>query len=114
VQEQGQFLMRLGLGDRVQAIIDRATTSEDQAMASFSAMKMLVAPEHMGTKFKVLCISPSIDLAVGFEHIAQTADASVGSIPAPLAVVGEMLEFPPPSTASESSEGDLSPPSNQK
>lgn len=54
---QGEFLMRMGIAERLSALIDLPQTSEEQAEQLFDAFTMLVAPEHMGTKFKALAIS---------------------------------------------------------
>lgn len=46
---QGQFLMSLGAGNRVEALIDDDETTEDQAENLFTAFERLVSAEHMGT-----------------------------------------------------------------
>lgn len=53
---QGQFLMAMGIVDRVMQLIDQDEVSEDEAQAIVDAMKMLVEGEKMGEKFKVLGI----------------------------------------------------------
>lgn len=58
--------MRMGVVDRLSRLIDLPTTSEDQAQQMFKSMKMLVAAEHMGEKFKVLCVSSESAFATGF------------------------------------------------
>lgn len=45
---QGQFLMSLGAGDRVEALIDDDDTTEQQAEDLFAAFERLVSPEQMG------------------------------------------------------------------
>jgi len=54
---QGQFLMSLGAGNRVEALIDDDETTEDQAENLFTAFERLVSAEHMGERFKVLAVS---------------------------------------------------------
>lgn len=51
---QGQWLMQLGAVERVQQLIDLPETSEEQANALVSSLKMLVDPAVMGSRFKVL------------------------------------------------------------
>jgi SAM-dependent MidA family methyltransferase len=61
---QGEFLMRLGLGARTQALIaarpDRARTLQRQ-------LARLTAPDQMGSLFKVLAIHPRSGPPPGFE-----------------------------------------------
>lgn len=51
---QGQWLMQMGAVERVQQLIDKPGTSEEQANTLVSSLKMLVDPAVMGSKFKVL------------------------------------------------------------
>lgn len=70
---QGEFLMRMGVADRVQQLLDSDDTSDEQAEHLFSSFNYLVAPEHMGQKFKVLCIaSPQLPPIDAFEPPPQT------------------------------------------
>jgi NADH dehydrogenase [ubiquinone] 1 alpha subcomplex assembly factor 7 len=56
LQSQGEFLVSLGVVQRVQQLIDLESTSEEDANLLFRGLKMLVQPEHMGKKFKVMQI----------------------------------------------------------
>ena len=53
---QGAFLMRLGVAERLRRVMELPSTTDAQAARMFEDFKLLVAPEHMGTKFKVLCL----------------------------------------------------------
>jgi len=65
---QGDFLMRMGVVQRVEQLLDSEETSDQQADNLFSSLKYLVQPEHMGQKFKVLCIaSPTLPPLQAFE-----------------------------------------------
>jgi SAM-dependent MidA family methyltransferase len=59
LQTQGQFLMRMGIAERLQRVIDLPQTTEEQADKLFEAFKVLVgqAPGQMGCKFKTICIA---------------------------------------------------------
>jgi len=61
---QGEFLLRLGMGARTQALIaarpDRAQTLQRQ-------LARLTAPDQMGSLFKVLAIHPRAEPPPGFE-----------------------------------------------
>jgi NADH dehydrogenase [ubiquinone] 1 alpha subcomplex assembly factor 7 len=57
---QGEFLLRLGLGERRERLIERATPA--QAVSIASAASRLVDPRQMGVLFKVLAIT-SAELA---------------------------------------------------
>ena len=61
---QGQFLGALGLQDRLGMLIAH---NPDKAEALFSGAQKLVAPDGMGTRFKVICLaSAGLPLPVGF------------------------------------------------
>lgn len=63
---QGEFLERLGIGQRTQALMSRATDSQREDL--ISAHKRLVSPEEMGNLFKVICAThPDHPIAAGFE-----------------------------------------------
>ena len=65
---QGDFLMRMGIVDRVQQLLDSEQTSDEQALALVKSLKYLVEPEQMGQKFKVMSIaSPKISTVTCFE-----------------------------------------------
>jgi NADH dehydrogenase [ubiquinone] 1 alpha subcomplex assembly factor 7 len=52
---QGEFLLRLGLGERRERLIERATPAQAASIAS--AASRLVDPRQMGVLFKVLAIT---------------------------------------------------------
>ncbi len=54
---QGQFLMNMGITQRVEQLINADHVSDDDASQLFESMKMLIMPEMMGTKFKVMIVS---------------------------------------------------------
>jgi NADH dehydrogenase [ubiquinone] 1 alpha subcomplex assembly factor 7 len=58
---QGNFLMRMGAGEMVINSIEQPETTEEQAEKLSDALKYLILPEHMGEKFKVLCLSKKRD-----------------------------------------------------
>ena len=58
---QGEFLMRMGASEMVIALIEKDSTTEEQANAFFKALKFLVSPEHMGDRFKVMAIGRKRD-----------------------------------------------------
>ena len=58
---QGEFLMRMGASDMVIALIEKESTTEEQANAFFKALKFLVSPEHMGERFKVMALGRKRD-----------------------------------------------------
>ena len=63
---QGEFLRRLGIDARVAALVRRATAA--QAAAVSEGVRRLIAPDQMGTLFKLLAItSADLPLPVGFE-----------------------------------------------
>ena len=63
---QGEFLMRLGLGARAQAL---AAARPDRAESLHRQLARLTAPDQMGTLFKVLAVhAPSDPPPPGFEE----------------------------------------------
>jgi NADH dehydrogenase [ubiquinone] 1 alpha subcomplex assembly factor 7 len=58
---QGEFLMKMGAGEMTTNAIEKPETTEEQAQAMFDALKFLVMPEHMGTKFKVMALARKRD-----------------------------------------------------
>lgn len=62
---QGQFLMRIGAGQRLQKLV--AAANEEQSAALLSGLERLASPDQMGDLFKVLAITSShIEHAEGF------------------------------------------------
>jgi SAM-dependent MidA family methyltransferase len=58
----------MGIAERLSALFDLPSTSDEQAEMMFESFKMLVSPEQMGKKFKTLCITHEslIGKVVGF------------------------------------------------
>ena len=52
---QGEFLLKLGLGQRRERLLERATPAQKAAIASGAAR--LVDPAQMGVLFKVLALT---------------------------------------------------------
>ena len=66
---QADFLFRMGIIERVQRLISLEDTSEEQAAMLVDSIKMLMDPDAMGKKFKVMCIAhPTLASVPGFEH----------------------------------------------
>ena len=60
---QGHFLLSMGIVERVQALIDAPSTSEEQANLLVEALKRLVDPKEMGSLYKALVVSsPNLKL----------------------------------------------------
>lgn len=53
---QGDFLMAMGLQERVLNAIEDDNTTDEQAEDLYQAMVRLASPEEMGERYKVLCI----------------------------------------------------------
>ena len=60
---QGEFLMRMGLVARLEALIQKDSTTDEQAEKLVASAKRLVDDNDMGERFKVMCIK-SKDLHV--------------------------------------------------
>jgi NADH dehydrogenase [ubiquinone] 1 alpha subcomplex assembly factor 7 len=56
-QTQGEFLMAMGVQERVLHAIEQDGTSDEQAEDLYEAMVRLCAPEEMGQRFKVLALT---------------------------------------------------------
>ena len=54
---QGQFLMNMGIAQRVEQLINADHVTDEEATALFESMKTLVLPDAMGSKFKVMISS---------------------------------------------------------
>lgn len=53
---QGQFLMSMGISERIMHAIESDNTNEEEAKNLYGAFERLVLPEEMGERFKVLAI----------------------------------------------------------
>ncbi|GAX10386.1 hypothetical protein FisN_3Lh605 [Fistulifera solaris] len=58
---QGEFLMRMGLQERVVQLLERDDVTDEQAEDIYQSMVRLASPEEMGTKYKVMGIVPTGD-----------------------------------------------------
>jgi NADH dehydrogenase [ubiquinone] 1 alpha subcomplex assembly factor 7 len=65
---QGEFLMRMGIVERVEKLIDLPATTDEEANNLVSSMKKLVmeGEGNMGTRFKVMSISHPTTHVAGF------------------------------------------------
>jgi SAM-dependent MidA family methyltransferase len=70
LQTQGQFLVNLGILQRVENLLDNEHLSDEDANHLVDSMKKLILPEEMGKKFKVLGITSSElkDKIIGFHE----------------------------------------------
>jgi len=57
ITTQGQFLMRMGIVQRVERLIDLPSTSEEQAAHLVDSLRKFVQEEHMGKRFKCMAIT---------------------------------------------------------
>lgn len=65
---QGQFLMRMGIVDRVQQLMEADDTTDEEANTLMAALRYLVETDQMGQRFKVMSIAnPALTSVVGFE-----------------------------------------------
>ena len=63
LQTQGEFLLSMGIVNRVEQLIDKDETSDDMAEVLVDSFQKLVDPAEMGSRFKVLTITdPKLDL----------------------------------------------------
>jgi NADH dehydrogenase [ubiquinone] 1 alpha subcomplex assembly factor 7 len=56
---QGEFLMKMGLQERVIKLIEMDSTTEEQAEALYEAMVRLADSDQMGQRYKVLALTTS-------------------------------------------------------
>lgn len=70
--EQGQFLMSMGIQERIVDMMEREETTYEQADNMYKALIRLVSSEEMGQRYKVLSIVPGTDAPPGFEDLGQT------------------------------------------
>ena len=54
---QGQFLASMGIVQRVERQIEADSTTDEQAHDLYSALERLLAPDQMGSRYKVLAIA---------------------------------------------------------
>ena len=66
---QGDFLMRMGIVERLERLIELPTTTEEQATTMVTAFRRLVgeADNGMGKRFKVMALSDSKTRVEGFD-----------------------------------------------
>eukprot|EP01034_Spumella_vulgaris_P021762 gene21762-27818_t len=64
---QGEYLMRMGVVERVQQLLDAPSTTMEQANVLVNSLEKLVDPAEMGKRYKVLAItSPGLSVP-GFD-----------------------------------------------
>lgn len=69
---QGEFLIRLGLGPRTQALMKGKDEAEQEAIAAAATRLAGTAPEHMGSLFKVLALAhPALGAPPAFDVTEQ-------------------------------------------
>ena len=74
-RDQGAFLSQLGIGTRAQTLA--ASASEPQAEKLLSDVVRLVAPEQMGSLFKVMCVtSGGVRVPAPFDQTFERPDAA--------------------------------------
>ena len=56
---QGEFLVRMGIVDRVQAIINQPNVNDEDAMKLLASLRQLIDNRDMGRRFKVLALYDS-------------------------------------------------------
>lgn len=56
LQTQADFLMSMGIIERTQQLLSLDSTTEEEADMLFNSLQMLVDPQHMGHRFKVLTL----------------------------------------------------------
>ena len=54
---QQEFLMRMGITHRLERYIQKDSVTDEQAKAVIASCNLLLSPEHMGERFKVLAMS---------------------------------------------------------
>lgn len=57
VATQGSFLMRMGIVPRVEALLALDSTSDEDAQQLVDALRFLVDPQHMGSRFKCVAFA---------------------------------------------------------
>jgi NADH dehydrogenase [ubiquinone] 1 alpha subcomplex assembly factor 7 len=71
---QGQFLVTMGIQERVVQLIESDHTTEEEAENLFEALKRLAGPEEMGVRYKVLAIArkkEGIFEPPGFDYLTK-------------------------------------------
>ena len=64
--DQGDFLMQMGIYQRLQDAMSSAS-NEEKAKQIFTSFQSITSPQHMGSKFKVLAVqSQSLPEPLGF------------------------------------------------
>jgi NADH dehydrogenase [ubiquinone] 1 alpha subcomplex assembly factor 7 len=64
---QGEYLMRMGVVERVEQLVNSSSTTDEQAEVLVESLRRLIDPAEMGRKYKVLSItSPGLKVP-GFD-----------------------------------------------
>lgn len=53
---QGEFLVRMGIVDRVQALISQPHVTDEKAYQILASLRQLIDGNDMGSRFKVLAL----------------------------------------------------------
>ena len=68
---QKDFLLNMGIIDRLTKLLESENVSEEQANHLFQSFKVLIDENQMGTRFKVMCLShPDVKVA-GFPELSK-------------------------------------------
>ncbi len=69
---QGEFLVRMGVVDRVQALINQPSVTDEKAIQILASLRQLVDSNDMGSRFKVLGLfDPRIHInTIGFPSVS--------------------------------------------
>lgn len=59
---QGEFLMSMGIADRVVSLMERDDVNDAKANDLFHALMRLTSPKEMGKRYKVLAIAPTSEI----------------------------------------------------
>ena len=59
--DQGEFLIAMGIQQRVIQLIERDDVTDEKAEDLYNAMVRLVSSEEMGKRYKVMCIVPTLN-----------------------------------------------------
>lgn len=63
---QTQFLLSMGIIERLEKLIESPTVSDQDAQVIIDSLQKIIDPEGMGKRFKVMCISDQQTTVFGF------------------------------------------------
>jgi NADH dehydrogenase [ubiquinone] 1 alpha subcomplex assembly factor 7 len=73
---QSDFLLSMGALERIENLIDSPSVSEEDAENIVESFKMIIDPNQMGKRFKVLCIANHKLNIDGFSHDTMSTPAT--------------------------------------